>query len=120
MQLPEVPPLGVRMRTLGFVVALICAFTPRLAQAQFMGPYACGHDFHFERLRVPRLGTLVRSTDLNHDGVTDLYDLRDFRVYYLHHPRTPETDLNGDGATDLRDFALLQAVCTGNSKGVLG
>lgn len=62
---------------------------------------------------------LVRSTDLDGNGATDLQDLNAFRERYLFNPSAPETDFNRDGTTNIRDFVLLRDEYVRNVKGTV-
>jgi len=119
----------VRVRTLALSLVLLVVISGAAA-AQFMGPYACGHPFHFcrrigiDRIQVLANGMLprsipVRSTDLDGDGATDLQDLHAFRERFLFHTSAPETDFNRDGTTDIRDFALLRDECVRKVRGTV-
>lgn len=51
---------------------------------------------------------LVRSTDLDANGTTDLRDLNAFRQRFLFDRTAPETDFNLDGVTNAYDLELLR------------
>lgn len=62
---------------------------------------------------------LVRSTDLDGDGATDLADLYAFRERFLGNPAASETDFNRDGTTNILDFALLRDEYIRNVRGTV-
>jgi hypothetical protein len=51
---------------------------------------------------------VVRSTDIDGNGATDLRDLNAFRERFVMDRTAPETDFNHDGVTNGYDFDLLR------------
>lgn len=61
--------------------------------------------------------TLIRSTDIDGNGVTDLGDLSRFRQRFLFDTAASETDFNLDGRTDLSDLDMLRQEYLKNARG---
>jgi hypothetical protein len=62
---------------------------------------------------------LVRSTDLDGDGATDLRDLNAFRQRFESDRTAPETDFNQDGVTNGYDFDIFRAEFMRGAKGTV-
>jgi hypothetical protein len=60
--------------------------------------------------------TVVRSTDIDGNGTTDIRDLNLFRQRYLFNPTAPETDFNQDGRTDLYDLDVMRQEILRNAR----
>jgi len=62
--------------------------------------------------------TVVRSTDIDGNGTTDIRDLNLFRQRFLFDRTAPETDFNQDGKTDLYDLDVMRQEILRNARAV--
>jgi hypothetical protein len=62
--------------------------------------------------------TVVRSTDIDGNGTTDIRDLNLFRQRFLFDRTASETDFNMDGKTDLADLEVMRQEILRNARGV--
>lgn len=83
-------------------------------------PRIAGYDNNLVQVRANGVllgSTLIRSTDIDGNGATDLEDLYLFRQRFLLDPAASETDFNMDGRTDLPDMDMFRQEYLRNVRG---